>query len=244
MSGQNFSTLTAESVNLLPAQKLKVFTSEAYDRVKGIFPSPVVVTVPTVPSINSISNGVITIHLTFSGKTDVILYEGTRIRLAGGDYYLAEELDITADGPDFTAGVKLEMASNTTTPLTGDETYNLLSYIPYYSANSISLNDGGETIEENVFSNGFAMEKAMIGLNQSVELSGPSVVGDPGLAVAKQCRNTGKVTDIEVVYPFCKGFEEFTGIVSDVPRTAERSGFVQVSTTVGVTGTVGETVTA
>lgn len=136
-------------------------------------------------------------------------------------------------------GVKLEAKTGATVPTGADKAF-LVSYIPFFSANSINISDNGEQIEDNIFSGGFNMEKAMIGLNQSAEMSGPRVIGDPGYEELGICRNTGKVVDVMVVYPFRTGGESFTAICTELSRNSERGAFQQVSATLGITGSITE----
>lgn len=242
MSSREFSTLQANPANFLPTQRLKLFVSSAFNAVKGDAPTEYQFTVTTASTPTLAANGELTVDLTLNGTTDLTLYEGTRFEFAADQvFYLGEEVTFNAGNSYAIAGITMESDGNQTAPA-ADDTITISSVIPYYSANTLGLSDNGEVIEDNVFSNGFAMEKAMIGLNQSVDVSGPRVIGDPGILVLKECRNTGKTARFEVIYPFCNGYELFTGIVPDVPRNNERAGFQQINATIQVTGLITENV--
>jgi hypothetical protein len=241
MSSLEFSKLASNPVDLIPSQKTKIFVSTAYNRILGESPVKVTVSAGGTPAL---ADGVLTIDLT--ADEAVTLYEGTRFIFAADEasvasstkiFYLSQQ--VVFDGTTAEVGVKLEGKTGATIPLATDEAY-LVSYIPFFSANSINVSDNGEQIEDNVFSGGFNMEKALIGLNQSAELSGPRVIGDPGYAELSECRNTGKVVDVMVVYPFRTGGEMFTAIVSELSRNSERGAFQQCSATLGITGTITE----
>lgn len=240
MSSLEFSKLASNPVDLIPSQKTKIFVSTAYDRVKG--ETPIKVTIS--PTAVALADSVLT--ATLDSDIDVILYEGTRFVFAANEeavassnkvYYLAQQLEILAATP--VVGVKLEGKTGAAIPLVTDNAY-LVSYIPFFSANSVNVSDNGEQIEDNIFSGGFNMEKALIGLNQSAEMSGPRVIGDPGYEQLSICRNTGAVVDVMIVYPFRTGGEFFTAICSELSRNSERGAFQQCSATLGITGTITE----
>jgi hypothetical protein len=240
MSSLEFSKLASNPVDLIPSQKTKIFLSTAYDRIKG--ESPDMVTISIASPV--LAEGVLTADLT--ADEAVTLYEGTRFVFAADEagvatstkiYYLSQQ--VTFDGTTAEEDVKLEAKTGAVIPLVTDEAF-LVSYIPFFSANSVNISDNGEQIEDNVFSGGFNMEKALIGLNQSAEMSGPRVIGDPGYEQLSICRNTGAVVDVMIVYPFRTGGESFTAICSELSRNSERGAFQQCSATLGITGTITE----
>ncbi len=241
MSSLEFSKLASNPVDLIPSQKTKIFVSTAYDRVKGETPEMATISIDTNVAL---ADGVLTADL--ESDIAVTLYEGTRVVFAADEasvsasnkvYYLSQQVEF--DGTTAEAGVKLEAKTGATVPLATDQAF-LVSYIPFFSANSVNVSDNGEQIEDNVFSGGFNMEKALIGLNQSAELSGPRVIGDPGYEQLSICRNTGAVVDVMIVYPFRTGGESFTAICSELSRNSERGAFQQCSATLGITGTITE----
>lgn len=240
MSSLEFSKLANNPVDLIPSQKTKIFVSTAYEKVKGEVPVKATISIANP----ALANGVLTVDLT--SDIDVTLYEGTRFIFAATEadvassnkiYYLSQQVEMTATTN--VAAVKLEAKSGSVEPEATDYAY-LTMYIPFFSANSINISDNGEQIEDQVFAGGFNMEKALIGLNQSAELSGPRVIGDPGYEQLSICRNTGKVVDVMVVYPFLSGGESFTAICSELSRNSERGAFQQVSCTLGITGSITE----
>lgn len=240
MSSLEFSSLANNPVDLIPSQKTKIFVSTAYDRVLGEV--PVLATIEILDPV--LTGSVLTVDL--ESDISVTLYEGTRFAFAltAEDaltstkiYYLGQEVELTATVSS--PAITLEAAAGATIPLVTEFAF-LSTYIPYFSANSINISDNGEQIEDNVFSGDFNMEKALIGLNQSAEVSGPRVIGDPGYVQLGICRNTGKVCDVMVVYPFRTGGEYFTAICSELSRNSERAAFQQVSATLGITGRITE----
>lgn len=239
MSSLEFSKLASNPVDLIPSQKTKIFVSTAYDKIKGETPNKVTVSAGGTPAL---ADGVLTIDLT--ADEACVLYEGTRFVFAANEdgvassakvFYLSQQ--VTFDGTATVEDVKLEAKTGAVIPLATDEAY-LTMIIPFFSANSINISDNGEQIEDQVFSGGFNMEKALIGLNQSAELSGPRVIGDPGYAQMSTCRNTGAIIDVMVVYPFRTGGEYFTAICSELSRNSERGAFQQVSCTLGITSSI------
>ena len=241
MSSLEFSKLASNPVDLIPSQKTKIFVSTAYDRVKGETPEKATISIDTAVAL---VDGVLTVDI--ESDINVVLYEGTRFVFAADEdsvatstkvFYLSEQVEMTAATP--VVGVKMEAKTGAAIPLATDKAY-LVSFIPFFSANSVNVSDNGEQIEDNVFSGGFNMEKALIGLNQSAELSGPRVIGDPGYEQLSICRNTGAVVDVMIVYPFRTGGESFTAICSELSRNSERGAFQQCSATLGITGTITE----
>lgn len=244
MSSLEFSKLASNPVDLIPSQKTKIFVSTAYDRIKGETPEMATISIDTNVAL---ADGVLTADI--ESDINVVLYEGTRFVFAADEdsvatsdkvFYLSQQVELTGGGSPVTvADVKFEAKTGATIPLVTDKAF-LVSYIPFFSANSVNISDNGEQIEDNVFSGGFNMEKALIGLNQSAELSGPRVIGDPGYEELSKCRNTGAVVDVMIVYPFRTGGESFTAICSELSRNSERGAFQQCSATLGITGTITE----
>ena len=244
MSSLEFSKLASNPVDLIPSQKTKIFVSTAYDRIKGEVPVKATIAIDTNVAL---ADGVLTADI--ESDINVTLYEGTRFVFAADEdgvatsnkiYYLSEQITLVGGGTPVTLeDIKFEAKTGSVIPLATDKAF-LTTYIPFFSANSVNISDNGEQIEDNVFSGGFNMEKALIGLNQSAEMSGPRVIGDPGYEQLSICRNTGAVVDVMIVYPFRTGGESFTAICSELSRNSERGAFQQCSATLGITGTITE----
>jgi hypothetical protein len=142
----------------------------------------------------------------------------------GKVYYLAQQVNLEPNIPVLDVLFETLEDEVVQDGWTGELKY----MIPYFSVSSIQQTEENEVIEDNVFSGGFAMQKALIGVKDSYELSGARVTNDPGYDVLFECKNTGKMIDIQFVNAFMDGVEEFSALCVGLDRIIDRGDFFQV----------------
>lgn len=224
MSSTDYSRYINNSRKLLPCQKNKVFLSDVYDprhsvaekREATTYDILLLDTSPVQISRNRF-------QVDFISDFDMVLYEGTKFMFANRIYYLAEQITLVANTP--LLAVKMQTIE-TTLPTNGT-VGNLKHIYPYFGVNSINQVEENQAIEDNVFSGGFGMEKALVGVSDGYELSGPRAVNDTGYDLLYECKTTGKAIDVQFVTPFIE-IDEFSALVISMDRTVERSNFCQI----------------
>lgn len=228
MSTKDFSWLINNGKKFLPCQKNKVFLSNVYN------PRSQVNTANTwaVKVVNSSSATVFRTRFTvdmISEVEDLVLYEGTRFEFDGREYYLAQYLELKAGIP--VLDVKFETLETT---IVQDGDLLELKYIyPFLSCNSVTQQNDSNVAEDNVFSGGFGMEKAIMDISDSYELSGAKVINDVGYNILAEARNTGNVVDVQFIDSFMIGVEEFSAICIGIDRTIDRGDFFQIKVSLG-----------
>lgn len=229
MSTKDYSWLVDNDRKLLPCQKNKVFLGEPYNpREAGFeFKSH---SSPAKWDVNVANTSSATIFRTrftvdmIAELEDVTLYEGTRFEFNGREYYLAQYVELKKGIP--VLDVKMETLE---TVICQDGDVGVLKCIyPFFGCNSIT--DVGEqnVIENNVFSGGFGMEKFIADISDAYELKGSKVNNDVGYELLAECRNTGKMVDVQFVDSFMTGVEEFLALCVGIDRIIDRGDFFQL----------------
>lgn len=229
MSTYDYYSLIDNPRKLLPCQKNKVFLTNSYNlrNVDGNNNKPeyyetfVLNTSPVQVS-------------RFRFKADILsdfnltLYEGTRFVFGSTVYYLAQQVDLIANEP----ALDVPMQTRELTPPPNNSEGILKYVIPYFGVSSINQITEDEVIENNVFSGGYGMEKALVGISDGYEMSGAKVANDNGYDVLLECKTTGKMVDVQIIEHFV-GVDEFTAIVINLDRIIERGDFFQIKCLLG-----------
>ena len=229
MSTYDYRDLIDNPRKLLPCQKNKVFLTNSYNlrNVDGNNNKPeyydtfVLNTSPVQVS-------------RFRFKVDILsdfnltLYEGTRFVFGDRVYYLAQQINLVAN----IAVLNVPMQTRESSPPTNNSEGTLKYVIPYFGVNSINQVTEDEIVEGNVFSGGFGMEKALVGISDGYEMSGAKVVDDIGYDILLECKTTGKMVDVQIIEHFV-GVDEFTAIVVSMDRIIDRGDFFQIKCLLG-----------
>lgn len=229
MSTYDYRDLIDNPRKLLPCQKNKVFLTNSFNlrNVDGNNNKPeyyetfVLNTSPVQVSRFRFKADILS-------DSDLTLYEGTRFVFGNSVYYLAQQLNLIADEP----ALDVLMQTRESYPPV-DNSEGILKYvIPYFGVNSINQITEDEAIEGNVFSGGFGMEKALVGISDGYEMSGAKVANDEGYNILLECKTTGKMVDVQIIEHFV-GVDEFTAIVVSMDRIIERGDFFQIKCLLG-----------
>lgn len=229
MSTYDYYSLIDNPRKLLPCQTNKVFLTNAYNlrNVDGNNNKPeyyetfVLNTSPVQVSRFRFKADILS-------NFDLTLYEGTRFVFGNTVYYLAQQVNLIANEP------VLDVAMQTREVLPpSHNAQGILKYIiPYFGVSSVKQVTEDEVIENNVFSGGYGMEKALVGISDGYEMNGAKVVDDKGYDVLYECKTTGKMVDVQIIEHFV-GVDEFTAIVVSMDRIIDKNDFFQIKCLLG-----------
>lgn len=227
-----FANLVADKTNFTPGKNTKLFVSSAY------FQNEARPEKTDDLAVGAVTSGATTI--TVANGFDVDLYEGTILcyktdwtNVAFGDDYFTNYFVVS----DFVAANTTTIpVFGTTETAAGGETIRIPAWIPYFSSASADFGRTSTIITGNVFSDGLAQQKAQIGLDNTVSISGNEVWNDPGLPVLREAVNAGKVFNLTRVRPLLRGLDSAIGFVSDFSDTAPDQEFMTQTGNVAVTG--------
>lgn len=231
MTTTNFSQLLGNPNALLPGQKGKTFIGETFDLGSEIpYESATLVTGSVAANATSI---------TVTAGTSVDLQEGTILAFKANwtdvsiidsftDYFVVSAF--TAAGA---TSIPIEATPQTAA---GDEEIRIFSKFPYYSANSVTINNQPEIISDNVQSNGLFDQKATISQTASIDTSGPRVDNDPGRAALEAVDGQGKRVVVMHLRPENRGGFVGVGVIGELTETSNKNEFVQVTANFDVSG--------
>lgn len=228
MSSYDYHSLVDNPRKLLPCQKNKVFLTNTFDfRNNGINNKPDSYET-FVLNTSPVQVSRFRFKADFVSDSDVTLYEGTRFVFGNSVYYLAQQINLIANEP--VLDIPMQTRDSITPP---NRAEGILKYIyPYFSVNSINQVTEDQVIEGNVFSGGFGMKKALVGISDAYEMTGSKVINDIGYDILFDCKITGRMVGVQFIEHFV-GVEEFVAIVISMDRIIEKGEFFQIKCLLG-----------
>lgn len=228
----SFATLVADKTNFTPGKNTKSFISSPYF-ANETRPEK------TVDLAANVTSGATSITLD-TGGFDVDLYEGTILccktdwtDIDFGDSYFDKYFVVRTFTESGATTVPVFGTNQTAT--SGDE-LRIVAWIPYFSLASHDITRTATIITGNVHSDGFAQQKAQIGLDNSASTSGNEIWNDPALPNLRSCVNTGKLVTVVRSRPLLRGVDAYQAFVSDFSDTAPDQEFMTQTGNFAITG--------
>ena len=226
-----YAALVSNNRNLTVGKETKLFVSDRY--ANGSTPPQKQASLAGAVALAATS-------ITISAALNVDLWEGTMLFIKTSWTGVTDYEDY-AD--KYVIVSEFAAAGATTIPIepalvtaASADVIKIPAWIPYFSAKTFSVTGSSNVIQDNVFSGGLDMEKAITSNDNSASSSGPLVYGDLGREECRLARKEGKRIFVLKVTPDQRGGSCFEGIPNQLDESTDETNFDQGTLNFAISG--------